>query len=193
MHSSPPPPELASTPMAPTSAAGAGEVAPSLTALLAEHQRPLWRYLRLLGADPDEADDLLQDTFVAFATRAGERPLAAPGAFLRGIARNLLLTARRKSRRRPPTDDWASAVDQLAEQHGDAFADTQVEALRDCLQRLPERARQAVQWHHVEGLSRRDTATRLGLGDEGTKSLLQRARRLLRDCLERHDRKEQNR
>ncbi len=193
MHSPPPPPASATTPPAPPSAAKAGDVRPSLLALLAEHQRPLWRYLRLLGADPDEADDLLQDTFVAFATRTGERPPAAPGAFLRGIARNLLLTARRRSRRQPLTDEWAAAVDQFAEQQRDAFADAQVDALRDCLQRLPDRARQAVQWHHVEGLSRRDTATRLGLGDEGTKSLLQRARRLLRDCIERRDRKEETR
>jgi len=167
--------------------------ATSLPELIETHQRPLWRYLRLLGADAHEADDLVQDTFVVFASRSSEAAHAAPAGFLRGIAKNLLLAARRRDRRRPPADDWAAAVDQLAVAREDAFADHQLDALRDCLQRLPERARQAVQWHHVEGLSRRDTAARLGLGEEGTKSLLQRARELLRDCIERRRRTEENR
>ena len=75
---------------------------PTLAAIVAQEQRPLWRYLRLLGADAHEADDLLQDTFVQFAT--GERTEAPRhvGAFLRGIARNLLLAARRRQRRAEP-------------------------------------------------------------------------------------------
>ena len=40
------------------------------------HQHMVWRYLRLLGADPHEADDLMQDTFVCFARgqQRGELP-----------------------------------------------------------------------------------------------------------------------
>jgi DNA-directed RNA polymerase specialized sigma24 family protein len=61
----------------------------------------VWRYLRLLGADPHEADDLMQDTFVRLAeVLARGEPLQAPAAFLRGIGRNLLIGIRRRARTR---------------------------------------------------------------------------------------------
>jgi RNA polymerase sigma-70 factor, ECF subfamily len=150
------------------------------------HQHMVWRYLRLLGADPHEADDLMQDTFVCFARgqQRGEL-LHSPPAFLRGIARNLLFAARRRSRRQVPTQAYGDALDALAGADPEAFADHRIDALRQCLQQLPERARQAIELHHVDGLSRRDLAARLGLGDEGAKSLLSRARDLLRQCVDR--------
>jgi DNA-directed RNA polymerase specialized sigma24 family protein len=58
-------------------------------------------------------------------------------------------------------------------------------ALQDCLGRLSDRARQALEWHHVEGVPRREVGARLGVGDEGAKSLLERTRDLLRDCVRR--------
>ena len=116
----------------------------SLVALIEAQQRPLWRYLRLLGADAHEADDLMQDTFVQFASTKRDN-LQSPVAFLRGIARNLLLAARRRQRRDVPNAHWL---------------------------------------HHVEGLSRQQTAAQLGIGDEGVKSLLSRTRDLLRQCVE---------
>lgn len=155
-------------------------------ALVHAHQGMVWRYLRLCGADPHEADDLLQDTFVTFL--AGSRPaaeLASPAGFLRGIARHLLLAARRRARRAPPTADWLAAVDHLAAADPFAFADERLPALQACLERLSKRARQALEWHHVEGMPRREVAARLELGDEGAKSLLERTRDLLRDCVAR--------
>lgn len=155
-------------------------------ALVHAHQGMVWRYLRLCGADPHEADDLMQDTFVAFLT--GSRllaELASPEGFLRGIARHLLLAARRRSRCAPPTADWLAAVDHLAAADPHAFADERLPALQACLERLAPRARQALAWHHVEGMPRREVAARLELGDEGAKSLLERTRELLRDCVAR--------
>jgi RNA polymerase sigma-70 factor (ECF subfamily) len=159
----------------------------SLATLVRVHQHMVWRYLRLLGASATEADDLMQDTLVRFASgqRRGE-VLRDVAAFLRGVARNLLLAARRRSRRSAPAAAYCDAVDALATAEPDAFADARLEALRHCLQRLPDRARTAIQLHHLDGLSRRDVAQRLGLGDEGAKSLLSRARELLRQCVDRH-------
>ena len=155
-------------------------------AVVHAHQGMVWRYLRLCGADPHEADDLLQDTFVAFLT--GSRPaaeLATPAGFLRGIARHLLLAARRRARRAPPAADGLAAVDHLADVDPHAFADERLPALQACLEGLSVRARHALEWHHVEGLPRREVAARLELGDEGAKSLLERTRGLLRDCVAR--------
>ena len=55
----------------------------------------VWRYLRMLGASADEADDLAQDTLlVALQGGLPAEPERAR-ALLRGIARNLWLRTRR--------------------------------------------------------------------------------------------------
>ncbi len=179
-------PAIGDAPASPV--AGAAAVPPSerdLAALVRQHQAPLWRYLRLLGADPAEADDLVQETFVQFALRpAGKAAVVDLAAFLRGTARHLLLHSRRRAARQVPARDWVLAVDELAARP-DAFADQRLTALRACLDALTGRARQAVEWHHLEGVAYPELAARLQLGAEGVKSLLARARQLLRDCIER--------
>lgn len=162
-----------------------------LAALVERHQASVWRYLRLLGADDHEADDLMQECFVVCAQRmqAGD-PVQAPAAFLRGVARNLLLGSRRRDRRRPPTVQWLDAVDEFVAAQPQAIEDERIDALKVCVQKLSGRVREAVQWHHVEGLGREEVARRLGMGLNGVKSLLSRARDSLRECVERVQRKE---
>ncbi|MGC6487556.1 MAG: RNA polymerase sigma factor [Planctomycetota bacterium] len=154
-------------------------------ALVRGQQRPVWRYLRLLGADPHEADDLMQDAFVVASERllAGER-LVDVGAYLRGTARNLLLSARRKARRRPPTVPWLEEVDERLRDDPAALDDERLERLRGCVERLSGRMQDAVRWHHVDGASCADVAARLGIGANGIKSLLSRARAALRACVQ---------
>ncbi|MFT4513835.1 MAG: RNA polymerase sigma-70 factor (ECF subfamily) [Planctomycetota bacterium] len=164
-----------------------------LATLVQRYQAPTWRYLRLLGADTHEADDLMQEAFVVCAERlrAGEK-LLSPAAFLRGVARNLLLGGRRRDRRRPPTVSWLDAVDEFVTEQPAAIEDGRIDALRLCVQRLQGRVRQAVQWHHLEGMSREEAARRLGIGLHGLKSLLSRARESLRECVDRAQKKEQS-
>jgi len=156
-----------------------------LAELVRTHQAPLWRYLRLLGADAAEADDLVQETFAQFATRPAHKDAIRDlVAFLRGTARNLLLAARRRGKKQVPAREWLDAVDQLAAQP-DAFADHRLTALSACLESLTGRARQAIEWHHLEGVPYPELAARLQLGAEGVKSLLARSRQLLRACIQR--------
>lgn len=153
--------------------------------LVQRHQTMIWRYLRLLGADAHEADDLMQDAFVRLGEglARGEQVLSPP-SFLRGVARNLLIGRRRRQRRQAPTVAWADAVDALV-QEPRALADERVAALRRCIDDLGGRVRSAVEWHHIDGLSYREAASRLGIKEQGIKSLLARARVALRACIER--------
>ena len=170
---------------------GSPDVVADLTVLVVRYQTQVWRYLRLLGAATHEADDLMQETFVLAGARLrqGER-LLAPAAFLRGVARNLLLSERRKQRRQPPTVPWLDAVEEFVLQQPEAIEDGRVDALRLCVQRLQGRAQQAVQWHHLDGVPQAEVAVRLGLGRNGLKALLRRAREALRECVGRTERKE---
>ena len=152
--------------------------------LVRTHQTGVWRYLRYLGASAELADDLTQDTFLQLLrTPFREQSPAATAAWLRTVARNLLVRAFR----RPP---FALADLDAIEAAWDGFAredagDQTLHLLRACVGELTGRARDAVRWHYEERCSRADIGARLGLGADGVKSLLRRARSLLRACVER--------
>ncbi|MFK7739787.1 MAG: RNA polymerase sigma factor [Planctomycetota bacterium] len=167
--------------------------------LVREEQGRLWRYLRLLGATEHEAADMSQDAFVVLAERLGGRgpamsgeqdPVLHPAAFLRGTARNLLIAARRRARREVPAASLGEAIEQMLSVEPDALDDARIDALRACVQQLDGRMAQAVRSHHLDGRSCESVAAELGLGANGIKSLLSRARRALRDCVNRRVRQE---
>ena len=155
--------------------------------LVRQHQREVWRYLRFLGASAELADDLTQEAFLQLLRAPfEERSPAATAAWLRTVARNLYV----RSFRRPPF--VAADVDELEAvwtgfAREDAGEET-LDRLRGCLQQLEGRARDAVRLHYEERRSRRDVGLRLGIGEDGVKSLLRRTRALLRDCIERERR-----
>jgi RNA polymerase sigma-70 factor, ECF subfamily len=71
--------------------------------LVARYRRGLLYLLSRLGAPPDLADDLQQETFRIVIERLRSGGLTDPAGlapFLRGTARNLLIAERRKTARR---------------------------------------------------------------------------------------------
>lgn len=163
--------------------------ADAVVALVRAHQAEVWRYLRYLGASAELADDLTQETFLQllrapFAARS-ERETAG---WLRTVARNLWV----RSFRRPPfalteLDAIEAAWDGFARADG---GDDTLAQLRECVGLLTGRAREVVRWHYEERCSRQTIAERLGIGEDGVKSLLRRARTTLRDCVERRQRED---
>ncbi|MEC7583929.1 MAG: RNA polymerase sigma factor [Planctomycetota bacterium] len=167
-------------------AAGPGA---DLVAWVGRHQRAAWRYLRFLQVDADLVEDLLQDALLAaVAEGLPERPDAVARAWLRTTIRNLWLMELRRRQRRPPlgplTDHALAdaAVESFAVEDGSG--DCVVAHLRVCLEQLGPRARQAVQRRYGDGASRTEIAAELGLGTEGAKTLLRRAREQLGTCIE---------
>ncbi len=91
-----------------------------MAALVRTHRAGVWRYLRFLGCDPSEADDLVQETFLAVFREGFEvRSPAQTAAYLRKVARNRLLMDRRKQRSRPQTVDLDAAEAIWAEVAGE--------------------------------------------------------------------------
>ena len=70
----------------------------------------------------------------AYAYLRGGEDLRVPAAFLRGVARNLLLGARRRERRNPPVVSWLDAVDEFVAAEPEAIEDARVDALRMCME-----------------------------------------------------------
>ncbi len=160
--------------------------------LVRRHQATVWRYVRYLGADRAEADDLTQETFLAVA-RANfvARDERQTAGYLRTAARNQLLALRRRQNREICTVQleaadsvWAAAVD------GGGGLDDYLEALRACVDGLEGRARQVIDLHYRVGASRGAIATQLAMQPDGVKTLLRRTRDVLRACVERKLRRE---
>lgn len=152
--------------------------------LVRTHQAGIWRYLRFLGADAAQADDLTQETFLCVYRRPFvEQSPAASAAYLRSVARRQLLMSLRKAKRRPRLADLELADEvwsRLAGDDGGGY----LEALRECLQLIEGRAREAIELRYRDDRSRSEIGQLLEIGEDGVKSLLRRTRELLRRCVE---------
>jgi RNA polymerase sigma-70 factor, ECF subfamily len=162
--------------------------------LVQQHQAGVWRYVRFLGADPTEADDLTQETFLAVARAAFvHRDDRQTAGYLRVVARNQLLALRRKQNREVGTVELEAADSVWAAAAGpDGNLSGYLAALGDCLAELEGRAREAVELHYRAGASREDIAARLEMKPDGVKTLFRRIRQVLRECVERKIRIETN-
>jgi RNA polymerase sigma-70 factor (ECF subfamily) len=152
---------------------------PADPARIAErHERPLRRYLRVLGAGRD-LDDLVQETFLVLLQRdfVDEGPVPT-AAFLRRTARHLFL---RRHRGLLPQVEAADVVwqQECADDDGDGW----VAALRACLQQLSARAARIVHASYAEDLGREAIGRELGMTADGVKTALRRIRSRLADCI----------
>ena len=162
----------------------------ALQALVKSHQAEIYRYLRYLGMDSASAQDLAQDTFVAAfrsslpGSIAGDK---AAAAWLRGIARNMVLRHRRRAGRNPVKADsglleraedvWTVGFAREADGLG------HFEALRACLEELPEKQRRVIELRYIHKRSREEMAHVFEMSKNGVKSLLRRTRASLADCI----------
>lgn len=153
------------------------------TAVVRSQQNALWRYLRLLGCRPDEAEDVLQDAFVRVLARYPHHAARELQPLLRTTARNRFLELRR--RRQPELVAWSDAVDAWLAACPSALDDDWSEQLAACLAELSPRARTGLTLRHVDGRPIDDVARQLGLARTGALTLLQRSRDALRACLAR--------
>jgi len=153
--------------------------------LIETHQAGVWRYLRALGCSPAEADDITQETFLAVLQKPfDDYNRAATAAYLRKAAYNLFITAKRKAGRVNAVEDvevFDESWDRwVSNDNGEAMLD----ALRECLRALTERARWALEMRFRDKLSRIEIADNLGITEHGAKNLMQRAKQQLRGCIE---------
>jgi RNA polymerase sigma-70 factor (ECF subfamily) len=160
-----------------------------LEMLVKGYQAELYRYVRYLGADVPTAEDVVQEAFLAAAKAApsaNDEPKAV-SAWLRGITRNVFLMHCRRARANPVKAD--SELMEQAERvwtaeflgTGDGF--DYLEALRECLKTLPEKQRSVVELRYAGRKSRSEIAQLYSMTEDGVKSLLQRTRAALAECV----------
>jgi len=166
--------------------------------IMQRNNRRLYRIARAVLHDDSEAEDVVQATYVrAFASLADFRGESSLSTWLSRIVLNEALGRLRRVR---PTVDVASIETRQPSQDGVIpfpLASTQLDPERTMAQRqiqvllehaiddLPDVFRTVLVARVVEGMSVAETANLFGLRPETVKTRLHRARRLLRDALER--------
>ena len=157
-----------------------------LGAIVERYQAMVWRYLRALGCQPARADDLTQETFLAFLQRPFEQlSPQATAAYLRRIAYHRFVSDCRRTGRHIPTRELREIDHLWSIWTRDGDSNDLLDDLHDCLQALSDRARRALELRFAEQASRRDIARALELSEHGARNLMQRAKQKLKECIER--------
>jgi len=153
--------------------------------LIQAYQAGIWRYLRALGCESSLAEDLTQDTFLAVLQRPfNDVSPAATSAYLRKTALNLLISHERRAGRVRAVEDIEQLDRTWTRWAGDDDGEAVLNHLRDCLDRLTDRARLALEMRFRSDASRGEIATALEITQHGAKNLMQRAKQQLRECVE---------
>lgn len=160
------------------------------------HARAVYRFLLRSLRDPQVADDLLQETWLAVVRNApGYAPRARFASWLYGIARSKLIDHWRRTDPATSLDDPvandpdASLVDHIAadaafQPEVQALSRAQARAFVDAVEALPLAQREAFLLHAEGGLTLDEIANLTQVGAETVKSRLRYAIRRLRAAME---------
>jgi len=156
-------------------------------ALYDAHARRIAAYFRRSGFRQADADDLLQETFlrVCRSLHTFDAGRGAFGVWLATIARNVARKAWGR-RREPDSFDPEIAEDVLAGPDNpghDAAQREEVDALRDCVEQLPEGLRRIVRLRYVEARTTRGVSGATGIPEATVRLRLSEARQKLEQCL----------
>jgi RNA polymerase sigma-70 factor, ECF subfamily len=154
-------------------------------ALIQTYQVGLWRYLRALGCGTALAEDLTQETFLSVLQKPFQDmgPLAT-SAYLRKVAYNLFISHQRRAGKITSVERVEELDRTWTSWAGDDDGEALLDALRECLKGISDRARLALEMRFREESSRETIAGILEITEHGAKNLMQRAKQQLRDCIE---------
>lgn len=161
--------------------------------LVEKFKSPVLNYIYRQIGNLDEAEDIAQNVFIQ-VYKSAERyePSAKFSTWLFTIARNLCLNEFRRRQRHPlqslqqtmSDDSEASPIQYADPKARSPSAETLEKELQEhilaAIQKLPENQRTAVLLCRYEGLSYEEIAKVLGTTVSATKSLLHRAREILK-------------
>lgn len=153
--------------------------------LLTKAQSAIYACIFSLHPDPVVASDLLQETNLTLCRKAEDFEEGTSfTAWATRIARYHLLNYRRKSMREKAIfePDLFEELCVVQEQRSDQL-DRYLDALRDCLQRLPPAQRQLLQERYTSEASVSALAAQQGKSVSAVSQLLYRIRQSLMDCI----------
>ncbi|MBI1369894.1 MAG: sigma-70 family RNA polymerase sigma factor [Planctomycetes bacterium] len=163
------------------------DLRPQLVALMTAHQRSIYGYIVSLLGSQAEADDVLQNTYLAIWRKADE--FHGRGQFMTWacrIAHFEVLAHRKKARRGATVGFDGPMLDKIAAAAQDvlAGADGRVSALRECMHELDDPAARLLQMRYGQDLTPQQISEQAGRQNAGAiRVALFRIRKTLLDCI----------
>ena len=161
----------------------------ALNEIVAECWQPLYRFISFKTGNPEEAQDIAQETFYrAFRTlNAYQKTDALFSTWIGRIATNLITDLWRKKGRSPIMNDISEHLHELP--GGENPAETIVnretrETLVTLLTELPDEQRRVIELRILAGLPVKEVATAMDKSEAAIKLLQQRALKNLRAKLQ---------
>ena len=146
------------------------------------HYRLLYRVAYRLTGNAQDAEDLLQDTYLKLWLKRDDlTEKAETQAYLVTLMRNLFLDQRRRKQ-----IDTSADIDHHAEPPDEQSLDRQIdtrdeaETMEQLIQQLPERDGNIVQMHLVEGRTYDEIEQDTGLSQGNIRIIVMRARQKLK-------------
>ena len=155
-----------------------------------ELRAPLARFIAHRVADPQDAEDVLQEVLLRIHRHRDELADAdRVMAWVHRIARNAVIDHYRRRAARPERP--AGGAEDLVERAGEPLDEPDGEAtrrelaacLRPLIDRLPDGQRETLVLTEFEGVTHAEAARRLGISLAGAKSRVQRGREQLKSLL----------
>lgn len=162
--------------------------------LMRRHNQRVYRTIRAILRDDRDVEDVMQQAYVDAYTHLDQfRGTAQFSTWLTRIAVNRAIRIGRGVRRGlelvPPPGDPALAIEQtpaaIPDPEHTLYGRELKVVLESLIDRLPDAFRVVFVMREVEGLSTAETAACLEVNEETVKTRLHRAKRLLRDQLDR--------
>ena len=152
--------------------------------LYREHEGRVYGVCLRIVSDTNRAEELTQDVFVrVWKTIASFRGESAFSSWLHRVAVNVVLVGLRTEKR---YQTRVATVDDLEPfEQTDHSAPGEAIDLEAAISALPKQARAIFVLHDIEGYRHEEIAEQMGLAVGTTKAQLHRARKLLREALNR--------
>ena len=153
--------------------------------LYRKHGRRVYAVCLRMVSDPGRAEELMQDAFVrAWSAIGSFQHRSAFGTWLHRLTVNVVLSDLRAEKLRSSRELLPGELDEFEREVGGAMPETRVD-LERAIAALPSGAKEVLILHDIEGYRYREIAELIGVAEGTVKSQLSRARRLVREALER--------
>lgn len=136
--------------------------------------------------DADRAQDAVMEIFEELLPRISSYEINVFRTWIYSVARNHCLQLLRKENKEIPIDFGINVMesdDVLHLFNDDDNSEEQLQALKHCMEQLPEPQRISITQFFLEELSYADVAEKSGYSLKGVKSYIQNGRRNLSNCI----------
>lgn len=152
--------------------------------LVRRHLRAAYAIALGILRNPADAEDVSQDAFVRALERLDECDPERFAAWLLRIVRNTAISAQRRRRVRQAMPlEWANGARSLSDPAKDAERSALRERLLEAMEPLPEKQREVLLLHDLEGWRHREIGEALGMPEGTVRYTLFQARRAMRERL----------